>query len=98
MPWLDCAENCGVYAVAVLVGVVQFPDKVVARWCNDCRSRNAWYDYGYMLSPRVAFGRIFTFFPRDGVDSAPELDSRPALLAGTSSTTAVACSLMVLLV
>ena len=33
-----------------------------ARWCNDCRSRNAWYDYGYMLSPRVAFGRIFTFF------------------------------------
>ena len=29
MPWLDCAENCGVSAVAVLVGVVQFLDLVV---------------------------------------------------------------------
>ena len=34
----------------------------------------------------------------EGVDSAPELDSRPARLAGTSSITAVACSVLVLLV
>ena len=33
----DSAEICGGSAVAVLVGVVQFLDKVVAcaRWCND---------------------------------------------------------------
>ena len=37
-------------------------------------------------------------FLLEGFDSAPEHDSRPALLAGTSSTTAVACSLLVLLV
>ena len=51
-------------------------------------------------SSRVAFGRIYDFL-HEGVDSAPELDSRPALLppvAGTSSTTAVACSILVLLV
>ena len=29
VPWLGRAENCGVSAVAVLVGVVQFLDKVV---------------------------------------------------------------------
>ena len=44
------------------------------------------------------FWKNFYDFPRDGVDSAFELDSRPVLLAGTSSTTAVACSLLVLLV
>ena len=66
-----------------------------ARRCNDCKSRNAWYDYEYMLLSRVAFGRFFYVFPRDGVDSAPELDSRPALLGGTSS---MACSLLVFLV
>ena len=46
------------------------------------------------------FGRIYDFL-LEWVDSAPELDSRPALLplvAGTSSTTAVACSILVLLV
>ena len=40
-------------------------------------------------------------FLHEGVDSAPELDSSPALLpkvAGTLSTTAVACSTLVLLV
>ena len=36
VPWLGRAENCGVSAVTVLVGVVQFVDKVVGvRWCND---------------------------------------------------------------
>ena len=29
VPWLGRAENCGVSAVAVLLGVVQFLDKVV---------------------------------------------------------------------
>ena len=37
----------------------------------------------------------FHDFLHEGVDSAPEHDSRPALLAGTSSTTAMACSLLV---
>ena len=47
----------------------------------------------------VAFGRIYDFL-REGADSAPELDSRPALLpvAGTLLTTVVACSILVLLV
>ena len=39
-------------------------------------------------------------FNMNGVNSAPELDSCPALLpqvAGTSSTTAVECSILVLL-
>ena len=68
-----------------------------ARWCNDWGSRSAWFDDGYMfcVSSRKTLGRISHHFPLEGVDSAPELDSRPA---GTSSTTAVACSLLVLLV
>ena len=53
-----------------------------------------------MHHPRWLWGE-FRDFLLEGVDSAPELDSRPALLpkvAGTSSTTAVACSMLVLLV
>ena len=38
-------------------------------WCW----RNAWFDCGYMFSSRVAFGSISTNFPRDWVDSAPEV-------------------------
>ena len=47
------------------------------------------------------FWKNLVIFLRDWVDSAPEVDSRPALLpqvARTSSTTAVACSILVLLV
>ena len=44
------------------------------------------------------FWENFDDFLREGVDSAPELDSRPARLARTSSITAVACSVLVLLV
>ena len=50
---------------------------------------------------RVALWTNFTQCLRDWVDSAPEVDSRPALLSSqprTSSTSAVACFLLVLLV
>ena len=40
----------------------------------------------------------FSDFLREGVDSALELDSRLAFVAGTSSTTAVACTFLVLMV
>ena len=48
-----------------------------ARRCNDCGSRNACFDIGYMLFSSEVFGRIFIVFLREGIDSAPELDSRP---------------------
>ena len=54
----------------------------------------------YSASARVTFGRIPGFL-REWVDSALEVDSRPALLSSwprTSSTTAVACFQRVLLV
>ena len=54
----------------------------------------------YSASARATFGRIPGFL-REWVDSALEVDSRPALLSSwprTSSTTAVACFLLVLLV
>ena len=100
VPGLGRAENCGVSAVAVFVGVVQFLDKVVVPPGATIVGRAM---LGSTMdtcsaSSRVAFGRIFYDFPDEGVDSAPELDSRPALLAGTSSTTAMVCSLLVLLV
>ena len=47
----------------------------------------------YSASARETFGRI-SGFQREGEHSAPEVDSRPALLSSwprTSSTTAVAC-------
>ena len=51
---------------------------------------------GYMLCIiQGGLWKNFDDFLHEGVDSAPELDPRPA---GTSSTTAVACSLLVLLV
>ena len=70
-----------------------------ARWCNDWGRAmlGSTLDTCFSLS-REAFGRIFYDFLLEGVDSAPELDSRLAFLAGTSSTTAVACTFLVLLV
>ena len=71
-------------------------------WCNQqvpwLGSRNAWFDDGYMLCIiQGGFWKNFMiFYVKEYSD--PELDSRPALLAGTSSTTAVACSILVLLV
>ena len=36
---------------------------------------NAWFDHGYMLFSREAFGIIFYDFLREGLVSAPEVDS-----------------------
>ena len=61
-------------------------------------SRNALFDSRYIFC--VSEGRISGFL-REWVDSAPEVDSRPALHSSwprTSSTTAVACFIRVLLV
>ena len=58
-------------------------------------SRNAGFDDGHMLC--IILGGFWknSDFLHEGVDSAPELDSRSALLpvTGTLSTTAVACSI-----
>ena len=62
----------------------------------------AWFDDGYMSCIiQGGFWKNFYDYLHEEVDSAPELDSRLALLpqvAGTSSTTAVACSILVLMV
>ena len=59
------AENCGVSAVAVVLGVVQFflGQGRCARWCNvwECAMLGSTVDTCSALS-RVAFGRIFTSF------------------------------------
>ena len=77
--WLGRAENCGVSAVAVLVAAVQFLDKVVVPVGATTVGRAM---LGSTMdtctaSSRVAFGRFFRDFLLEGVDSAPELDSRP---------------------
>ena len=80
VPWLGRAENCGVSAVAVLVGVVQFLDKVVVAvgaTTVGCAMLGSTMDTCY-ASSRVAVGRVVYDFLHEGVDSAPELDSRPA--------------------
>ena len=63
MPWLGRAENSGVSAVAVLVGVVHFLDKVVVPVGATTGGRSM---LGLTLdtcyaSSRVAFGRISRF-------------------------------------
>ena len=79
VPWLGRADNCGVSAIAVLVAAVQFLDKVVVPVGATTVGRAM---VGLTMdtcsaSSRVAFGRIFFDFLLAGVDSAPELDSRP---------------------
>ena len=97
VPWLGRTGNCGDSAVAVL-GVLQFLDKVVVPAGATTVGRallGSTLDTCYF--PGRFFGKKYDFL-REGVDSAPELDSRLAFLAGTSSTTAVACTFLVLLV
>ena len=63
VPWLGRAENCGVSAVAVLVGVVQFLDKVVVPVASTTGGRamlGLTMDTCY-ASSRVAFGRNLRF-------------------------------------
>ena len=44
--------------------------------CRSWGSRNAWFDYGYMFCIiQGGFWRIFHAFPREGVDSDPEVCS-----------------------
>ena len=89
------AANCGASAVAVL-GVVQFLDKVVVpdgATTVGCAMLGSTLDTCYF--PVRLLEDFFYDFLREGVDSAPELDSRPG---GISSTTAVACTILVLLV
>ena len=76
------AENCGVSAVAVVLGVVQFLDKVVVPVGTTTGAwvRNAWFDSGYMLRfTRVAYGRICTIFYVTGWARDPEVNSRRSL-------------------
>ena len=82
--WLGRAENCGVSAVAVLVCLVEFLDKVVVSVGATTVGRvmlgstlDTCYYPGWLL------GDFCYDFLRAGVDLAPELDSRPARLAGT---------------
>ena len=94
VPGLGRAENCGVSAVAVFVGVVQFLDKVVVPPGATTVGRAM---LGSTMdtcsaSSRVAFGRIFTIFQMKGLTRL----LRSILVL--SSTQAVACSLLVLLV
>ena len=62
--WLGCAENCGASAVALLVGVVQFLDKVVVPVgaTTGCRAMLGSNMDTCPASSRVAFGRIFMIF------------------------------------
>ena len=47
-----------------------------ARRCNDCGSRNAWFDYGYMFCIiQGGFWKNLYDFLHEGVDSVPEVDS-----------------------
>ena len=96
--WLGRAENCGVSAVAVLVGLVEFLDKVVVPVGTTTGVAQCLVRRWIHVIIQNGFWKTFDDFLREGVDSAPELDSRPARLAGTSSTTAVACSVLELLV
>ena len=82
------AENCGGSAVAVLPGVAQC---FVRQWMRALRQIEEW-----LLEE-------FQVFPRDWVDSAPEVNFRPALLLERSGRARrrplqVACFLLVLLV
>ena len=66
--WLGCAENSGVSAVAVLVGVVQLLDKVVVPVGATTVGRAM---LGSTMdtcsaSSRVVFGRICTIFYMKG--------------------------------
>ena len=111
--WDGCQRACSCAAAGALVGSCRklwsfrscsFGCRPVpgqgccARRCNDCGSRNAWFDFGYMFFLGRLLEVCVRFSLREGVDSAPELDSRLAFLASTSSTTAVACTFLVLLV
>ena len=88
------AENDGGSAVAVLLGVVQFLDKIVAvpvgATTGGRATLRSTVDTCWLLEE-------FHEFLREGVDWAPEVDSRPTL-PRTSSTTAVACFARVFLV
>ena len=95
VPWLGRAENCGVSAVAVLAGVVQLLDKVVVPAGATSVGRAMLGSTMDTCSCPGWLWQNFYDFLHEGVGSAPELNSRPAR---TSSTTAVACSLLVLLV
>ena len=67
VPWLGRAENCGVAAVAVLVGVVQFLDKVVpAGAMTGGRAMLGSTMVTCSASSKVASGRIFTMFYMKG--------------------------------
>ena len=81
VPWLGPAENCGVSAVAVLVGVVQFLDKVVvpAGAMIGVRAMlGSTIDTCY-ASSRVAFGRIVYVFPLEGARRVGSKCSGPSL-------------------
>ena len=74
VPWL--AENCGVPQLQCLWPLSSSWTSCCARWCNDCGSRNAWFDYGYMFCIiQGGFWKNLYDFLHEGVDSAPEVDS-----------------------
>ena len=92
--WLSCACCCATTGALVGVRRKLWSPQLPFFW----GSRNAWFDYG-------GFWMNFYVFPRDWEDSAPEVDSRRSLHTWpmrkwpcSSSTVAVACVLLVLLV
>ena len=98
VPWLGRAGNCGSLRSCSACGRCPVPGQgCCARRCNDCGSRNAWFDYGYMFC--IIQGGFWKKFLRFSTWRG-RLGSwgRFSVLAGTLSTQAVACSLLVLLV
>ena len=72
------AENCGVSAVAVVLGVVQFLDKVVVpvgatSGSAQCLVRLWIHMFRFIQG---GFWKNFYDFPRERVDSDPEVNSR----------------------
>ena len=75
--WDGCSRACCCAATGALIGSCRklwslrscsFGCRPVpgqgccARRCNDCGSRNSWFDCGYMLFSREAFGIFFAIF------------------------------------
>ena len=67
VPWLERAENCGVPQLPCLWPLSSFWTRLLCPSVQRLCSRNAWFDYGYILCIfTVAIGSICTIFYMKG--------------------------------